>query len=401
MMRPSDVSRAWRTCQRCVQRFRYGHIYTRIVSLGGAKPGGPQSKGFLTWIKLSPQGVLLDHQSQRNPELSTTGWRRAMKMRSVRLVRAAGPILGLICMAATAQQYPIKPIRFVSLGGSDAVPRILGQKITENLGQQVIVEERAGASGTLGAESVARAPADGYTIVIGTASLMMAPNFYRLSYDVAKDFAPVSLVASTPWILAVNPYLPVKSVQELIKLARARPGELNYGASAAGSAGHLIGEMFKSMSGVNIVHVPYKNLAAALTDLIGGQVQIGINVAPLVIPQMKANKVRGLAVTTARRSAVAPELPTIAESGLPEFDAPGWYGLMAPAGTPAPIIATLHGEVVKTLKLPDVLERFAALGLDPVGNSPQEFGAYIRSELAKWAKVVKDANIKVDMQGSP
>lgn len=323
-----------------------------------------------------------------------------MKTRSVRLVLAAGPILGLICMAATAQQYPNKPIRFVSLGGADAVPRILGQKITESLGQQVIVEERAGASGTLGAESVARAPADGYTIVIGTSSLMMAPNFYRLSYDVAKDFAPVSLVASTPWILAVNPSLPVNSVQDLIKLAKAKPGQLNYGASAAGSAGHLIGEMFKNMAGVNIVHVPYKNLPAALTDLIGGQVQVGINVAPLVIPQMKANKVRGLAVTTAKRSAVAPELPTIAESGLPEFAAPGWYGLMAPAGTPAPIIATLHGEVVKALKLPDVLERFAALGLEPVGNSPQEFGAYIRSELAKWAKVVKDANIKVDMQGN-
>ena len=321
-----------------------------------------------------------------------------MIKRSVRLVLAAAPIWAFICTTALAQQYPVKPIRFVSLGGADAVPRILGQKITENLGQPVIVEERAGAGGTLGAESVARAPADGYTIVIGTASLMMAPNFYKLSYDVAKDFAPISLVASTPWILAINPSLPVKSVQELIKLAKARPGQLNYGASAAGSAGHLIGEMFKFMSGVNIVHVPYKNLPAALTDLIGGQVQIGINVAPLVVPQMKANKVRGLAVTTAKRSAAAPDLPTIAESGLPEFDAPGWYGLMAPANTPAAIIATLHGEVVKALKLPDVLERFANLGLDPVGNSPQEFSDYVRSELAKWAKVVKDANIKADTQ---
>jgi len=324
-----------------------------------------------------------------------------MRNRSVRLVLAAAPIWALICTTAVAQQYPSKPIRFISIGGPDAVPRILGQKITENLGQQVIVEERAGAGGTIGAGYVARAPADGYTIVIGTSSLMMAPNFYRLSYDVAKDFAPVSLVASTPWILAVNPSLPVTSVQELIKLAKARPGKINYGASAAGSAGHLIGEMFKFMAKVNIVHVPYKNLVAALTDLIGGQVEMGINVAPLVIPQMKANKVRGLAVTTARRSAVAPDLPTIAESGLPEFAAPGWYGLMAPAGTPAAIIATLHGEVVKALKLPDVLERFASLGLEPVGNSPPEFGEYIRSELAKWAKVVKDANIKADIQGSP
>lgn len=319
-----------------------------------------------------------------------------MKIRSVGLVltlSACAPV----ATTAIAQQYPSKPIRFISLGGSEAVPRILGQKITENFGQQVIVEERAGAGGTLGAESVAHAPADGYTIMIGTASVMMTPNFYKLTYDVAKDFAPISLVATTPWILAANPSLPVRSVQDLIKLAKQKPGSLNYSVSQAGSAGHLIGEMFKLMAGVNIVHVPYKNLAAALTDVISGQVQLGVNIAPIVVPQMRANKVRGLAVTTAKRSAVAPELPTIAESGLPEFAAPGWYGLMAPAGTPATVITTLHSEVVKALKLPDVLERFANLGLEPVGNSPREFGDYIRSELTKWAKVVKDANIKIDV----
>jgi tripartite-type tricarboxylate transporter receptor subunit TctC len=319
----------------------------------------------------------------------------------MRMVLAAAPILVLICMTAAAQQYPIKPIRFISLGGSEAVPRILGQKITENLGQQVIVEERAGAGGTLGAESVARAPADGYTIVIGTASLMMAPNFYKLSYDVAKDFAPVSLIASTPWILAVNPSLPVKSVQELIRLARARPGELNCGGPTPGSSGHLIVEMFKFMAKVNIVHVPYKTQAAQLTELIAGHVPIGLIAAPLVMPQMKAKKIRGLAVTTATRSGVVPELPTIAESGLPGFAAPGWYGLLAPAGTPAPIIATLHDEVVKALKLPDVLALFATLALEPIGSSPHELGEFIRVELAKWARVVKEANIKVDTQGLP
>ena len=307
----------------------------------------------------------------------------------------------MICTLAVAQQYPAKPIRIVTFGGPDAVPRILGQKITENLGQQVIVDPRAGAGGTLGAEYVARAPADGYTLVIGTSSLMVASNFYKVSYDVANDFAPISLVASTPWILAVNRSLPVKSVQELIKLAKARPGDLNYGGPAAGSSGHLIFEMFKFMARVNIMHVPYKTQAAQLTELIGGQVQIGIIAAPLAIPQMKANRIRGLAVTTAKRSTVVPDLPTIAESGVPGFDAPGWYGLLAPAGTPAPVIATLHGEVVKAVKLPDVLERFAALALEPVGNSPQEFGDYIRGELAKWARLVKDANIKVDTQGLP
>ncbi len=324
-----------------------------------------------------------------------------MKTPSVRLALAAVPIWVFICMAAAAQQYPTKPIRFVTFGGPDAVPRILGQKITENLGQQVIVDVRPGAGGTLGAEYVARSPADGYTFVIGTSSLMVTPNFYKLSYDIAKDFAPVSLIASTPWILAVNPSLPVKSVQELIKLAKARPGELNYGGPSTGSSGHLIVEMFKLMAGVNIVHVPYKTQSAQLVELIGGQVHLGMIAAPLVIPQMKARKVRGLAVTTAKRSAVVPEMPTVAESGLPGFDAPGWYGLLAPAGTPAPIIATLHGEVVKALKLPDVLTLFATLALDPVGNSPQELGDFIRVELAKWAKVVKDANIKVDLPGSP
>ena len=321
-----------------------------------------------------------------------------MRTQSVRLMIAMS-VWVLTWTVACAQQYPAKPIRFVSLGGPEAVPRILGQKITENLGQQVLVEERAGAGGTIGAESVARAPADGYTIVIGTSALMVAPNFYKVSFDIVKDFVPISLVASTPWILAVNRSLPVKSIQELIKLAKARPGELNYGAPSAGSSGHLIFEMFKFMARVNIMHVPYKTQAAQLTELIGGQVQIGIIAAPLAIPQMKANRIRGLAVTTAKRSTVVPDLPTIAESGVPEFDAPGWYGLLAPAGTPAPVIATLHGEVVKAVKLPDVLERFAALALEPVGNSPQEFGDYIRGELAKWARLVKDANIKVDTQG--
>jgi len=177
-------------------------------------------------------------------------------MRMLRLVLAAAPIWALICANAVAQQYPSKPIRFISFGGPDAVMRILGQKITANLGQQVIVEQRPGAAGTLGAELVARAPADGYTIAIGTSSLMVAPIFYKVSYDVAKDFAPVSLVASTPWILVSNPSLPVKSVRELIKLAKARPGELDYGGPSAGSSGHLIVEMFKSMAGINIVHVP-------------------------------------------------------------------------------------------------------------------------------------------------
>jgi len=302
---------------------------------------------------------------------------------------------------AAEQAYPNKPIRFISFGGSDAVPRIIGQRITESLGVQVINEMRAGASGTVGAELVARAPADGYTLAVGTSSLMTAPHFYKVTYDVARDFAPVSLLAYTPWILATNPALPVKNVRELIALAKARPGQLNYGGPSAGSSGHLIVEMFKFMAGVNIVHVPYKAQASQIVDLIGGQVPIGMMVAPLVIPQMKTGKLRGLAVTTEKRSSVVPDLPTIAESGVPGFAAPGWYGFLAPAGTPAAVVAVLHGEVAKALKHPDVLALFATLALEPVGGTPQEFADYMRIELARWAKVIKDANIKVDPSGLP
>jgi tripartite-type tricarboxylate transporter receptor subunit TctC len=330
-----------------------------------------------------------------------------MNPQSVRRALATAPLCACLCAAAIAQSppafssYPSKPIRFISFGGSDAVPRILGQRITENLGVQVINETRGGASGTLGAELVARAPADGYTIAIGTSSLMTAPHFYKVSYDVVRDFAPVSLVAFTPWILATNPSLPVKSVRELIALAKARPGELNYGGPSAGSSGHLIVEMFKVMAAVNIVHVPYKTQAAQIVDLIGGQVPIGIMVAPLVIPQMNANKLRGLAVTTAKRSLIVPELPTIAEAGVPGFAAPGWYALLAPAGTPPAVINVLNGEVTKALKHPEVLALFATLALEPVGTTPQELGSYISVELAKWARVIKDANIKVDPSGLP
>ena len=292
-----------------------------------------------------------------------------MRAPSPRLVIAAAFCAG--CCATVAQTYPAKPIRIVTFGGPDAVPRILGQKITESLGKQVIVEARLGAGGTIGAEYVARSPADGYTLAIGTSSLMVTPNFYKLPFDVARDFAPVSLIASTPWIFAANPALPVKSIPELIKLAKARPGQLDCGGPSPGSSGHLIAEMFKSMARVDVAYVPYKSQAAQLTDVIAGHVSIGLMAAPQVIPQMKANKVRALAVTTAKRSAVVPDLPTVAEAGLAGFDASGWYALMAPAGTPPTVITTLHGEVVKAVRMPDVLALFGSLALEPVGSSPQ------------------------------
>lgn len=297
---------------------------------------------------------------------------------------------------ACAQQYPVKPIRWVTGGGPDAMARIMGQKFTDAWGQQVVIEERGGGGGMLSAEAVAKAPADGYTLLLATGTHTINPNFFKLSYDMVRDFAPVTLIATISFVLSVHPSLPVKSVGELIKLAKARPGELNYGSGGNGSPGHLIGELFKSMTKTDIVHVPYKTVAGGVTGLIGGQVQAMFAVSPSAVPQIKAGRIRGLAVTTLKRSASVPELPTLAESGLPGFDAPAWNGVLVPAGTPAPIIARLHDEIVRNLKSRDVLERIAALGFEPVGSTPHDFGKFIKAELAKWAKVAKESGAKVE-----
>lgn len=297
---------------------------------------------------------------------------------------------------ALAQQYPAKPIRWVTGGGPDAMARILGQKFTDAWGQQVVVEERGGGGGMLSAEAVAKAPADGYTLLLATGTHTISPNFFKLNYDMVRDFAPVTLIATISFVLSVHPSLPVRSVSDLIKLAKARPGELNYSSGGNGSPGHLICEMFKTMTATNIVHVPYKTVAGGVTSLIGGQTQIMFTVSPSAVPQIKAGRIRGLAVTTLKRSASLPDLPTLAESGLPGFDAPAWNGVLAPAGTPAPIIAKLHAEIIKNLKQPDVLERIAVLGFEPVGSTPQEFGEFVKTELAKWAKVAKESGAKAE-----
>jgi tripartite-type tricarboxylate transporter receptor subunit TctC len=295
-----------------------------------------------------------------------------------------------------ARAYPIKPIRFVTGGGPDAMARILGQKFTEAWGQQVVVEERSGGGGMMSAEVVAKANPDGYTLLLATGTHTISPNFFKLSYDLVKNFAPVSLLGTIPFVLSVNPGVPATTVDELVRLAKAKAGELNYGSGGNGSPGHLIGEMFKGRTGINIVHVPYKTVAQGVTGLIGNQVQIMFTVGPSAVPQIKAGRIRGLAVTTTKRSAALPEVPTVAESGLPGFEAPAWNGVLVPARTPAPVIAQLHGEIVRTLKVPEVLDRVRALGFEPVGSSPQEFGNFIKSELAKWAKVAKEAGAKAE-----
>jgi tripartite-type tricarboxylate transporter receptor subunit TctC len=297
---------------------------------------------------------------------------------------------------ALAQQYPVKPIRFVTGGGPDAMARILGPKFTAAWGQQVVVEERGGGGGMISAETVARASPDGYTLLLATGTHTINPNFFKLSYDMTRDFAPVTLLGTIPFVLSVHPAVPATTVDELVKLARAKPGELNYGSGGNGSPGHLIGEMFKSRTGVNIVHVPYKTVAQGVTALIGEQVQVNFVVGPSAVPQIRAGRIRPLAVTTSKRSASLPEVPTIAESGLAGFDAPAWNGVLVPARTPRPVITQLHAEIVKDLKLPDVLERITALGFEPVGSTPEEFGVFLKAELAKWAKVAKELGAKAE-----
>ena len=303
---------------------------------------------------------------------------------------------------AGAEAYPSKPIRFVVPyppgGPLDTVARLVGQRVSESVKQPVLVENKPGAGGNIGADQVAKAAPDGYTLLMGAvATHAINPALYSgIPYDAQKDFIPVTQIASTPNVLVVNPSLPVHTVQEFIAYAKAHPGELNFGSGSTGSAGHLAGELFKSMAGVQMTHVPYKGAAPAMTDLIGGRLQLMFDNLASSLVQIKAGKVRALAVTTAKRTELAPELPTIAESGLSGFDINTWFGLFVPAGTPPAIVERLHGEFVKALEAPEVRSKMLALGAEPVGSTPGEFAQYIRSEAVKYAKLVKASGAKVD-----
>jgi tripartite-type tricarboxylate transporter receptor subunit TctC len=297
---------------------------------------------------------------------------------------------------AFAQDYPAKPIRFIVGPGPDALARVIGQQITQAWGQPVIIDQRGGGGGTISAEAVAKAAPDGYTLLLATGTHTINPSMYKVSYDMVRDFSPVTLLASTPFILAVHPSVPASSVGELIQVAKSKPGTLNYGSGGSGTPPHLATELFKTQAGVNIVHVPYKTVVAAITDLIAGQLQVMFTVGPAGLPQIRAGRIRGLAVSTAKRSAFAPELPTVAEAGLPGFAVFGWNGLLAPAGTPKPVIAKLHGEITRALQLSEVRERVAGFGFEPVGNTPDEFADFIKSDIAQWARVVTESGARVD-----
>ena len=318
-------------------------------------------------------------------------------------IRLMGALL-LACLPlslAAQGAYPNKPIRMIVPyppgGPTDVLGRIVAQKLSESLGQQVVVENRPGASGMIGSEIVAKAAPDGYTLLTNASIHVINPSLYpKMNFDALRDFAPVSLIAQVPLILVVNPALPAKSVTELIALGKAQPNLLNFGSSGNAAAPHLAGESFKIATGVQMQHVPYKGSAPALTDLIGGQVQLIFDSMPSAMPHVKSGKIRALAVTTAKRSPTVPDLPTVAESGVPGFDISTWYGVWAPAGTPKDIVNKVAGEMAKALQQPAVRERLAALGAEPVGNTPEEFAAYCQSELAKWSKIVKESGAKAD-----
>jgi tripartite-type tricarboxylate transporter receptor subunit TctC len=304
-------------------------------------------------------------------------------------------------LGAWAQTYPTKPIRvivpFPPGAGVDIVTRTVTPKMSESMGQQLIADNRAGAGGIVGAELAAKAPADGYNLLMGTAGLLtVAPLMSKVSYNVARDFAPISLVASVPSLLVVHPVMPVKSVKELVALARAKPGSINYASTGNGTLPHLAAELLKLQAKIDIVHIPYKGSSPAMTDLLGGHVQMFFGNMLSVLPLVRDSKLRALAITSLRRSDAAPAIPTVAESGYPGFEAGTWFGLLAPVGTPAEIIARLHGETVKALRAPEVQRSFESQGAVGIGNTPEQFAAYLQTETRKWERVLKTAGVRAE-----
>ena len=307
--------------------------------------------------------------------------------------------LPVVAAGAAAQQYPVKTVRFVvpfvAGGPTDIQGRMLGEKLTQRLGQQFIIDNRGGANGNIGMELAAKSPPDGYTLVIATVGTWAVnPSLYKqMAYDPVRDFAPIMQVSSSPGVLVVHPSVPVKSVKELIALAHAKPGKLDYGSSGVGGFGHISGALFCLMTNTQMVHIPYKSSAPSLTDLIAGQIQVLFNNAISTVPYIKSGQVRALAVTSLKRMAALPDLPTINETGVKGYDNSSWSAVAAPAGTPREIVTRLNSELNAILKLPDVMEKNASFGADAVGGTPEQFGNYLKSEIAKFARVVKEAKI--------
>lgn len=315
------------------------------------------------------------------------------------LLCAAVPVPAPAQRAAEQGAYPTRPVRMVIAfapgGGTDIVGRVIGLKLTDMWPHPVVIDNRPGAGSTLGSEIVAKAVPDGYTLQAVSMSHALNVSLYKkLPYDPIRDFTPVSLVATAPNVLVVHPSVPAKSVKELISLAKAKPGQLNFASSGNGGVSHLSAELFRSVAGIDIVHIPYKGAGPAMTALLGGEVQIMMATTPVASTQMKANRVRALALSSAKRSPLAPELPTIAEAGFPGFETDTWYGILAPARMPAALVQKINKDIARVLEISEVRTMLEQQGAQPAGGTPEEFGAFIRSEIAKWGKVIKSARVE-------
>jgi len=322
-------------------------------------------------------------------------------MRPVLRAAAACAALCVVPVAWAQQGYPSKPIRMIMPwnpgGTTDVTARILGQKMTENWGQPVVVDPRPGASGIIGTEIAMRAPADGYSLLHANMSQWAtAPSLYKTAYDIQRDFVPISLVATAPQLLVVPLGLKATSVRELIQLAKAEPGKFNFGSGGAATLAYMGGELFKKLAGVNIVHIPYKGTIFAINDVMAGRMHIVFSDMPIALPHARSGKLRALAVTGAKRTPLVSDVPTVAESGLPGYVIENSWGVIAPKGVPAPIIAKLNAEIVRVHNLPDVKERYAALGLDAVSSTPEGFGKIIRSDAAQYSKLIKETGAKAN-----
>jgi tripartite-type tricarboxylate transporter receptor subunit TctC len=321
---------------------------------------------------------------------------------SRRYARAAlsGALALCACAAFAQQPYPSKPIRIISPyapgGSTSTIARLIGYKMTESWGQQVLIDNRPGGSTVIGSEALVRSPADGYTLIVVTSTHTINANLMKLPFDPVKDFAPVSTLSNTGYVLVVHPSLPVKNLREFIALAKSRPGQIDYASSGTGGANHLATELLCMLAGIKMQHIPYKGGGPALTDVLGGQVQVHMNVPTNLLANIKNGRLRALAVTGESRLAAAPEIPTFAEAGLPQFTSGNWNGILAPAGTPRPIIDKLAAEIAKILQMPDIREKLQSQGVTAWINPPDRFAALIKSEIATFGQVIKSANIKLE-----
>jgi tripartite-type tricarboxylate transporter receptor subunit TctC len=323
-----------------------------------------------------------------------------------RALRLIPLVLGVVLAPGPAgaqapDSWPSRPIRFILPfppgGGTDILGRLIAERLTANLGQPVVTENRGGAGGNVGAEAAAKSAPDGYTIVLVAPSLTISPSLYsKLNYDPVKDFAPVSLVATVPNVMVTNPAVPANTLAEFIRLAKSKPGEMNFGSGGSGTSNHLAGELFNLVAGVKLVHVPYKGVNLAMNDVLSGRIQLVVIGIPATVPNIKAGKLRALALVAPRRSPVLPDVPTVAEAGLPNFEVTTWYGILAPAGTPKAIVVRLNAELAKIMHSPELKDRLDALATDPVTSTPEEFAGLIKREIVKWREVVREAGLKAD-----